>query len=167
MKLPALLVVIPERAWLLVCVGIIFLALAGSYAVRTESQGVERKIEAKQRELASVIQLKELYETRKRGSEKSAGTTEGVGMSLASLENIVSKSFVAGRLTALKPATAKEEKQTQHMPIDVSVTAAPLGEIVSFLNAATEAGFHVTKLQLSTAQPNAAVIDMRVVLVKA
>lgn len=125
---------------------------------------MEQKIVSKQREVSSVLQLKETYDTRKRSIEKSLQKSESVGISLASVEGIVTKTLVGGKLTMLKPATLKEEKGTQQMAIELTVTGAPLGEVVSFLKAVGTAGFHVKRLQLTVPQANPTALDMHVIM---
>ena len=166
MKMPPALLLVPERVLLFVFVGIFFLGAVASYVVHTDARAVEQKIVSKQREVSSVRQLKETYETRKRSTEKSVQKTEAVGMSLASVERIVTKSLVGGKLTMLKPAMSKEEKGTQQMAIELNVTGAALGEVVSFLKAAETAGFHVQKLQLTVPQANPTALDMHVIMVQ-
>ena len=162
--MPPAPLLVPERVWLLVFAGIFFLGAVASYVVYTDARAVEQKIVSKQRELSSVLQLKDTYETRTRSTEKSLQKTESVGMSLASVESIVTKTLVGGKLTMLKPATLKEEKGTQQMAIELSVTGAPLGEVVSFLKAAETAGFHVKRLQLTVPQANPTALDMNVIM---
>ncbi|MGD0233851.1 MAG: hypothetical protein ABSC55_04860 [Syntrophorhabdales bacterium] len=164
MKVPAALLLIPERVWLFIFTGIFFLGAVASYVLHTDASAVEQKIVSKQREVSSVLQLKETYETRKRSIEKSLQRTESVGMSLASVEGIVTKTLVGGKLTMLKPATLKEEKGTQQMAIELTVTGAPLGEVVSFLKAVETAGFHVKRLQLTVPQANPTALDMHVIM---
>jgi len=165
-KIPPALLLVSERVWLLVFMGIFFLSAAAIYVIRIDARTAEQRIAAKQKEVASVLKLKDVYEARKRALEKSNEKSESVGMSLASVESIVGKTFAAGRLAALKPAALREERGPQQMAIEVSVTGAPLGEITSFLKEARSAGFRVTKLQLTVPQTNATAIDMRAILVQ-
>ena len=164
MKMPPALLLVPERVWLLLFVGIFFLGTVASYVIHTDARELEQKIVSKQREVSSVLQLKEAYDTRKRNAEKSLQKGESVGMSLASVESIVTKTLVGGKLTMLKPAALKEEKGTQQMAIELGVTGAPLGEIVAFLKAAENAGFRVKRLQLTVPQANPLALDMHVIM---
>ena len=164
MRIPSTLSSIPERAWLFVFAGIFVLGVVGSYVLHIDARLVEQKIVSKQREVSSLLQLKDTYETRKRDTQKSLQKAESGGTSLATVEGIVSKTLVGGKLTTLKPATLKEEKGTQQMVIELRITGAPLGEIVSFLKVAETAGFHVKRLQLTVPQANPAALDMAVMM---
>ncbi len=164
MKLPSAIYAVPERVWLLLFVGIFILAGVGTYFLRSDTKQVEERIIAKQRELATVLQLRDTYEARKRVSEKTPQKTESAGMSLATIETIVSKTLVGGRLAMLKPAMTREDKGKQQMVVELRVTSAPLGEIVSFLKATEAAGFRVKKLELTLPQANPMSLDMRVVV---
>ena len=165
--MPPAILLVPERVWLLVFAGFFFLAAAASYVLHADARAVEQKIVSKQREVSLALQLKDTYETRTRSAEKSFQKTESVGTSLASVETIATKTLVGGKLTMLKPATLKEEKGTQQMAIELSVTGAPLGEVVSFLKAAETAGFHVKRLQLTVPQANPMALDMHVIMAQA
>ena len=167
MKIPQAILLVPDRVWLLLFVGIFFLGGVVSYIVHMDAREMEQKIASKQREVSSVFQLKETYEARKRSVDRNLQTAESVGMSLASVQSIVTKTLVGGKLTLLKPATSKEEKGTQQTAIELNVTGAPLGEIVSFLKAAETAGFHVKRLQLTAPQANPAALDMHVIMAQA
>ena len=166
MKIPPALLLVPERVWLLLLIGIFFLGAVASYVVYNDSRALEQKIVAKQGEVSSVLQLRDIYETRKRNVEKGNQTSEPVGMSLATIESIVGKTIVGGRPTMLKPATLKEEKGSSQMEFELGVTGAALGEIVSFLKTIETAGFQVRKLQLTVPQANPTALDMRVILVR-
>lgn len=164
MKMPPALLLVPERVWLFLFVGIFFLGAVASYVIYTDARALEQKIVSKQREVSSVLQLKDAYDARKRSAEKSLQKSESVGMSLASVESIVTKTLVGGKLTMLKPAASKEEKGTQQMAVELGVTGAALGEIVAFLKAAQDAGFHVKRLQLTVPQANPSALDMHVTM---
>jgi hypothetical protein len=164
MKMPSALSSVPERAWLFVFGGIFILGGIGTFFLYTDTRLLEQKIISKQKEVASVLQLKETYEATNRGPEKSIQKTGSAGMSLASVELIVSKTLVGGKLTMLKPATLKEERGAQQVVIELRVAGAPLGEVVSFLNAAQAAGFRVKQLQLTVPQANPTGIDMHVIM---
>jgi hypothetical protein len=164
MRVLAILYSIPERVWVFVLAGIFILAGVGTYFLYTDTRLMEQKIISKQRELTAVLQLRDTYEARKRVTEKSLQKIESTGMSLASVEGIVSKTLVGGKLTMLKPTIMKEEKGKQQMVIELRVTNAPLGEIVSFLKAAEAAGFRVKKLQLTLPQANPTSLDMHVIV---
>jgi hypothetical protein len=61
----------------------------------------------------------------------------------------------------------KEEGGTQQPAIELSVTGAALGEIVSFLKAAETAGFRVKRLRLTVPQANPTALDMNVIMAQA
>jgi len=166
MKMPPALLLVPQRVWLFVFAGIFFLGAVASYLLHADTRAVEEKIVSKQKEVSSALQLKDTYEMRTRSTQKTHQKSESVGMSLASVQSIVTKTLVGGKLTTLRPAVLKEEKGTQQTAIELSVTGAPLGEIVSFLKAAEIAGFHVKKLQLTVPQANPTALDMQVIMGK-
>jgi hypothetical protein len=164
MKMPSALSSIPERVWLFIFGGIFLLGGVGTFFLHTDARLLEQKIVSKQKEVSSVLQLKEAYEAKKHGAEKSLQKAGSTGMSLATVEGIVSKAFVGGKLIALKPAALREEKGTQQMVIELRVAGAPLGEVVSFLKAAETAGFRVRRLQLTVPQANPTALDMAVMM---
>lgn len=164
MKLGDLLSSIPERVWILIFLGVLILSGLGTYFTWADARLVEQKILAKQKEAAAVIQLRDVYESKRRDAEKSLQKGEAKGMSLATVEGIVTKTLVGGRLTMLRPTTMKEEKGRQQTAVELRVTNAPLGEIVSFLKAAEAAGMRVKKLQLTLPQANPSALDMHVIV---
>jgi hypothetical protein len=164
MKMPSALSSIPERAWFFVFAGIFIVGGIGTFFLYTDTRQLEQKIISKQKEVSSVLELKETFDARKRNPEKSIQKSESAGMSLASVESVVSKTLVGGKLTMLKPATLKEERGAQQMVIELRVAGAPLGEVVSFLKAAQTAGFRVKRLQLTVPQANPTAVDMHVIM---
>jgi hypothetical protein len=164
MRASSILSSVSERVWVFVLGGIFILAGVGTYFLYTDTRLMDQKIISKQKELAAVMQLRDTYEAGKRAAEKSLQKAESRGTSLASVEGIVSKTLVGGKLTMLKPATMKEEKGKQQMVVELRVANAPLGEIVSFLKAAEAAGFRVKKLQLTLPQNNPMSLDMHVIV---
>ncbi len=164
MSIPPVFSTIPERVWLLIFAGIFIAGGVGTFFLYGDTRLMEQKITSKQKEVSSVMHLKEVYEAKKkRGAEKST-ETRSEGMSLADVQGIVSKTFVGGKLTMLKPATLKGERGAQQMVIEVRVAAAPLGEVVSFLKAAEKAGLRTKRLQLAVPQANPAGLDMHVMM---
>lgn len=164
MRLRDLFSSIPERVWILVFVGVFILCGLGTYFTWADARLAEQKILAKQKEAAAVMQLRDTYESKRRDAEKSVQKGESKGMSLATVEGIVTKTLVGGRLTMLRPTTMKEEKGKQQTAVELRVTNAPLGEIVSFLKAAEAAGMRVKKLQLTLPQANPSALDMHVIV---
>lgn len=155
---------IPDRIWILIFLGIFVLSGLGTYVTWTDTRLVEQKILAKQKEAALVMELRDVYETKRRAAEKGLQKADSKGMSLASVEAIVSKTLVGGRLAMLRPTTMKEEKGKQQAAVELRITNAPLGEIVSFLKAAETAGMRVKKLQLTLPQSNPSALDMHVIV---
>jgi hypothetical protein len=154
--------VIPERAFVFIFLGVFFVATLLAYFLNEDGRLLERQIDSKQRDLAGVLQLKDTYEMKKRASDKYAfkkGDTSRV--SLGVVEDMVAKSFVGGTLTTLQPAATKEGKGNQQATVELKVTGAPLGEIVSFVKAAESAGLQIAKLRLSLPAGNPTGLDMQ------
>jgi hypothetical protein len=52
------------------------------------------------------------------------------------------------------------------MAVDVKVTGAPLGEVISFVKSADNFGLYVSKLRLSTPAANPTSVDMQATIVE-
>jgi hypothetical protein len=166
MKLLSLLATIPERVYLLGFIGIFCVATAATYFVYQDTTVLDRKIKSKQREVADVYALKELYEAKKQAFE--AATPVGTArkpMSLASVEEIAGKSLIGGRLVALRPAMGRGDKDRRQMALELRVSDAPLGEVITLLQAIYSAGYRPKKLQLSLPSTGQATLDMQVSMV--
>ena len=86
-------------------------------------------------------------------------------MSLAAVEEIATRSLVGGRLTALRPVSSRSEKERKQPVVEVKVSGAPLGEVVSFLQAIDSAGFRLKKIQLSLPGTGQTLLEMQASLV--
>lgn len=167
MKILDKLNIVPEKIYILICTGV-FLVLAFSiYFLIEDTRVLEKKIASKQKDLSAVLKLRDSYEARKRLFEKhSSQKVEAKSISLGLVEEMVKKNFVGGMLTMLQPGTIKEEKGKQQMVIEVKVTGAPLGEVISFLRAADASGLYVKKLRLSLPAANPVALDVYATVVE-
>jgi hypothetical protein len=104
-----------------------------------------------------------VYESQKRAFEKAVSkkVENRATISLGVVEEMIAKNFIGGTLTALQPVTAKEEKGGQRMAVDVKVTGAALGEVISFVRSADNLGLYVSKLRLSVPSANPTSLDMQ------
>ncbi len=108
-----------------------------AYFLNEDTRLLERKIESRQKDYAEVLQLRDVYESQKHAFEKAVSKkVENRAISLGVVEEMVAKSFMGGTLTALQPVTTREEKGGQHMAVEVKVTGAALGEVISFVKSA-------------------------------
>lgn len=166
MKLIAFLATIPERVYILGFVGIFCVATMATYFIYQDTRILEKKIVSKQKEVADVYALKELYEVKKQSIEAAAPTgTAPKGMSLASIEEIASKSLIGGRMVTLRPAAGKGDKDKRQLVVEMKVSGAPLGEVIAFLQAIDSAGYRPKKLQLSLPGTGQTVLDMQTSLI--
>jgi hypothetical protein len=133
-----------------------------AYFLSEDARFVEKKIESGQKDYAEVIQLRDAYESQKRALQKAvAKKIENRGISLGVVEDMVTKSFTGGTLAALQPVAAREGKGGQRMSVDVKVTGAALGEVISFVKSADSLGLYVAKLRLSQPAANPTTLDMQ------
>jgi hypothetical protein len=163
MKIFSSLAAVPERVYIMIFSGVFLVASFSAYFIREDANLLEKQIYFKQKELSQMLQLRDAYETKKHESERFVPkTADNQGISLALIEGTVAKSFVGGTLASLQPATTKGEKgsKQQRMVVDVKVTGAALGEIVSFVKATDNAGLRVEKLRLSLPASNPTAVDM-------
>jgi hypothetical protein len=166
MRTNSRLAAVPERVYLVIFFGIFLVAALSAYFIREDADLLVKQIHSKQRDLSRVLLLRDAYENKKHESERSApGTVDSRALSLALVEETVTKSFVGGSLLALQPAktkeTTKEEKGSKRMAVEVKVAGAALGEVVSFVKALESAGFRVEKLRLSLPASNPSTVDMQ------
>jgi hypothetical protein len=166
MKLIAFLATIPERVYILGFVGIFFLASVAAYFAFQDTRLLEKKIASKQKEVSDVYALREIYEARKQATD-AAGPKETAakGMSLASIEEIASKSLIGGHLVALRPASAKSDKDKRQMVVELKISGIPLGEVITFLQAIDSAGYKPQKLQLSLPGTGQTLLEMQASLI--
>jgi hypothetical protein len=166
MKLLAFLATIPERVYILGFVGVFFVATVAAYYVHQDTRLLEKKIVSKQKEVAYIYALKEIYEAKKQAVEAGVpGGSSAKGMSLASIEQIASKSLIGGRLVTLRPAAGKADKTKGQMVVEVKISGAPLGEVVTFLQAIDSAGYRPKKLQLSLPGTGQTMLEMQASLI--
>ncbi len=155
---------IPETMYVLVFFGIFLVTTVSAYFTMEDTTLLERRIGAKQKDLAEVLQLRDVYETKKHEPERNTlGKPDNKGLSLALVEDIVTKSFVGGTLTSLQPSTDKENGSAQ-TAVEVKVTGAAVGEVVAFTKAVENAGLRIEKLNLSLPASNPMVLDMQATL---
>lgn len=154
---------IPQNVYVLIFSAIFVGASLSTYLLREDSRLLDKKIEARQKDYAEVLQLKDSYEMRRRAYEKVVSRkAESQAISLAVVEDMVAKNFVGGSLVMLQPAAAREEKGQGRTAVEVKVTGAPLGEIISFVKAVENSGLSVGKLRLSQPPANPMTLDMQV-----
>jgi hypothetical protein len=153
---------IPRHVYVLIFSAIFVVASLSTYFLREDTRLLDKKIEATQKDYAEMLQLKDSYEGRKRAFEKVVSKkAESRAISLAVVEDMVAKNFVGGSLSTLQPAASREEKGQERTAVEVKVTGAPLGEIISFVKAVENSGLHVDKLRLSLAPANPMSLDMQ------
>jgi hypothetical protein len=153
---------IPPHIYVLICAGIFLVTALATYFVREDTHLIEKRIASKQKDVGTVLQLRDSYEMKKRAFDRYApGKTDHQGISLALMEEVIAKSFIGGSLTSLQLVTTKEDKGGQHMAVEVKVTGAPLGEVISFIRATESGGLRVGKLRLSLPAANPTVLDMQ------
>lgn len=133
-----------------------------TYFLSEDTRLLEKKIESKQKDYAEVLQLRDAYESQKRSLEKAVSRkVENRGISLGVVEEMVGKNFTGATLASLQPAATREEKGGHRMAVDVRVTGATLGEVISFVKSADNLGLYVGKLRLSTPPANPTSLDVQ------
>jgi hypothetical protein len=158
---------VPVSVYVLAFSAIFGISALYTYFLSEDTSLLEKKIESRQKDYAEVLQLRDVYESQKRALEKAVSRkVENRGVSLGVVEEMVAKNFIGGTLTALQPTTAREEKGGQRMAVDVKVTGAPLGEVISFVKSADNFGLYVSKLRLSTPAANPTSVDMQATIVE-
>jgi len=153
---------VPASAYVLAFSAIFASSAIYAYFLSEDTRLLEKKIESRQKDYAEVLQLKDVYESQKRAFEKAVSRkVDNRGISLGVVEEMVAKNFIGGTLTALQPATTREKKGGQRMAVDVKVTGASLGEVISFVKSADNSGLYVSKLRLSAPAANPTFLDMQ------
>ena len=156
------LAAVPEKIYVMVFFGIFVVTAFSAYFLRQDTALLERRIAARQKDLAEVVQLRDTYEAKKHEPDRLAlKKPDSQTISLGLVEDMVAKSFVGGKLTALQPGTNKEEKGGTQTTVDVKVAGAALGEIVTFVKAAENTGLRIRKLTLSVPSSNPTALDMQ------
>ena len=162
MKIPDNLRTVPRSVYVLLFSAVFVISVFYAYFLNEDARLLEKKIESGQRDYAEVLQLRDAYESQKRAFEKAVSKkVENRGISLGVVEEMAAKSFTGGTLAALQPAGAREGKGRQRMSVDVKVTGAALGEVISFVRSADNLGLSVGKLRLSQPAANPTVLDMQ------
>jgi hypothetical protein len=162
MKIPERLRVIPQNVYVLIFSGIFVISCLFVYFLSEDIYLLERKIQSRQKDYAEVLRLRDIYESRRRAVERTGpGQVEKRPVTLSAVEEMVTKNFVGGSLAALNPVTNKVEKGAEQAAVEIKVTNAPLGEIVSFIKTADSLGFYVGKLRLSLPANNPGALDMQ------
>jgi len=157
---------IPANAYLIVFLGIFAITTLFTYFLHEDALMLEKQIASRQKDVGIMLQLRDSYEVKKRASERAPrGTERPGGLSLALIEDIVAKSFAGGRLASLQPTTTKE-KGGQKMSVEVKVTGAPLGEVVSFIKATEGGGLAVGRLRLSLPEANPMTLDVQATIIE-
>ena len=153
---------VPQNVYVIAFLGIFAISAFFVYFTGEDTRLLERKIQSKQRDYAEVLQLKDIYEAKKRAADKvGAGHVEKRPVTLASVEELVGKSFIGGALSTLHPVAERGEKGVQQMAVEIKVTNAPLGEVISFVKNAEGSGFYVGKLRLSLSTANTGALDVQ------
>ena len=161
MSILGLLGSLSERVYIMVFAGVCVLAAFSAYFIKQDTYVLEQKILSRQKDVAAVQASRDLYEARRLSSQRLATKPAGpAGISLALIEEIVTRSFVGGRLTSLKPVGGKEERERQQMVIELKIAGAPLAEVVSFTKALEAKGLRAKKLQMTLPQAGGALLDI-------
>ncbi len=160
MNVPDRLRTVPQNVYVIAFLGIFAISAFFAYFTSEDTRLLERKIESRQRDYAEILQLRDIYEAKKHAADKAgAGHVEKRPVTLASVEEMVGKSFVGGALSTLHPAA--ERGQGGAGAVEIKVTNAPLGEVISFVKNAESFGFYVGKLHLSLSAANTGVLDVQ------
>ncbi|HAR96185.1 MAG TPA: hypothetical protein DCR97_09515 [Deltaproteobacteria bacterium] len=168
MKLPSFLARVPERVYLLGFIGILCVAAMATFFVYQDTRTLEKKILSKQKEVADIYALKDLYESKKQAIDAATpGGSAGKSMSLASIEEIAAKTLIGGRLVTLRPAAGRGDKYKRQMVVELKLSGAPLGEVVTFLRAIDSAGYRPKKCQLSLPGAGQTMLDLQASLIDA
>jgi hypothetical protein len=166
-KVSATFSTVPRNLYILVFLGIFFITAVYSYFLREDAHLVEKRIISRQRDVGVALQLRDSYEMKKRMFEKFAPQKSDVkGISLGFVEETVVKTFVGGRLASLQTTTRKEARGNQQTAVEVKVTGAALGEVISFIKAVENNGLLIGKIRLSVPAANPTVLDMQATLIE-
>ena len=162
MNVPDRLRNIPQNVYVIFLVGIFVISAFFAYFTREDAHLLERKIKSRQKDYAEALQLRDIYEAKKRAADKAgAGRVEKRPVTLTAVEELIGKSFIGGALSTLRPISEKGEKGREQMAVEIRVTNAPLGEVISFVKNAEGTGFFVGKLRLSMPANNSSSLDMQ------
>jgi hypothetical protein len=152
MKYLKILSSISERTYVLFFTAIIVLSSVYTYFQIEDAASIDKKITTRQKELERTVMLKEVYLGKRRSAENvQVKKTEEKTPSLGLIEDITAKTFVAGRLTSLRPTAVTEERGKARVMFELKVNNAALGEVIAFVKEVENSGFYVRKLQLNMA----------------
>lgn len=153
-----------ETTWCAVLAVITAGSLLGAYLFHRDARLLEPRIQIKQAELARVLELRDLYVSRRSDAEKAAAMGAGQALfSLGLLEDLIKKNLTGGKLVLLRPFAAREERMTAREAAELKISGATVSETVNFARALTSAGLVVRKLQLTLPQGQS-VLDMYLVV---
>lgn len=152
---------LPERVYIAIFIAIFLISSVYAYILIDDARILDQRIAQKQQELDRIIKLKDLYLAKKRSFDRttSKGKQESV-ISLTLLEEVITKSFIGGKLNMLKPSTIKEGKGGTIEVFDIKIGGAALGEIITCIKSLEISGFFIKKLQLNMPAAGQTVIDM-------
>jgi hypothetical protein len=155
---------LPVEAYLALFVGITIICLILAYVFNSEANAVARRITSRQGELAKIVALKNVYVSKKQALVKEVPKEEQKHpLSLALIEETVSKTLVSGNLKSLKPTVLKDEKGKTEQVIEVKVSGVALGDGISFVKSIDSSGLHLKKFQLFLPQ-NQMLLDLYAVI---
>jgi len=165
-KIAGILKLIPTRLYLLGFIILTILTSTYSYIFYKDAVAFDQRIASKQKELLNVLELKDIYVAKKHYAERSRlEKSERINVSLGFIEEMVTKIFISGKMTMLKPSVSKQEKgKTQQNVYELKVGGAALKEIIAFMDEAESKGLFVKKFQLNIQASNPSLLDMYVVI---
>lgn len=164
MNIKEFMALINERIFIIGVILIACTAIWLSYIFFWEGRALDQKIITKQNELVRILELKDAYLANKYKLERSNEKRDDKrSFSLSYIEEIVSKTFIGGKLTMLKPSTLKEQKGGGFPSLELKVSNATLNEVVAFLGKVESSGLAIRKIYLTVPQ-NQSTIDLYAVI---
>lgn len=155
---------INERIFITGVLLISCIAIWFSYNFYLEGKTLNQKIITKQNELVRILELKDIYLGSKYIAERAnLKRDDKQSFSLSYIEEVVSTTFIAGKLTMLKPSTLKEQKGGVFPSLELKISSATLNEVVSFLGKVETSGLAIRKIYLTVPQ-NQPTIDVYAVI---
>lgn len=164
MNIKEIMALINERIFITGVVLIACIAIWFSYNFYQEGGALNQKIITKQNELVRILELKDIYLKNKYKAERAnLKRDDKQSFSLSYIEDVVSKTFISGKLTMLKPSTLKEQKGGGFPSLELKISNATLNEVVVFLGKVETSGLSIRKLYLTVPQ-NQPTIDVYAVI---
>lgn len=161
MKFLKVFLSISERTYVLLFLAIIVISSVYTYFQIEDASSLDKKIATRQKELERTIMLKDVYFAKKRNTESlPSKKTEEKAISLGLIEDITAKTFVAGKLSSLRPTAVKEERGKAQVMFELKVNGAALGEVITFVKEVQNSGLYVRKLQLTMPASGQTFVDM-------